>query len=324
MELLAVKDVRAYYRLPSGEQLRAVDGVSLSVAAGEVVGIAGESGSGKSTLAHLLGLTMAPPLHLESGQVLVEGQEIRGLDQETIRQRYRGSYISVVPQGALNALNPSLRIRQFATDVIREHYPEITPAAAVARAKERMEALGLPARVLEAYPHQLSGGMKQRTAIAISTLLNPKVLICDEPTSALDVSSQRSVLDLLRRLLQEQIIQSAIFVTHELPLLNEVADRVVIMYGGKLSETGPARKVIFDPLHPYTRALVGSVLVPEPGMKDRRVEGIAGAPPDLRRPLAGCRFAPRCDRRMERCQEEPMETTLEGRQVWCWLHEPSR
>lgn len=322
VDLLTLKDVRASYRLPSGQVVRAVDGVSLAVREGEVLGIAGESGSGKSTLGQVLALNVVPPLYLTGGQVLVGGRDVATLDAETLRREYRGKFIAVVPQGAMNALNPTLRIGRFVLDVLRQHYPNMGHAEALNRARERLQSLGLPPRVLDAYPHQLSGGMKQRTTIAISTLLNPKVLICDEPTSALDVSSQRQVLDLLKQLLRERIILSAVFITHELPLLREVADRVAVMYGGRLCEVGPAEAVIFRAAHPYSRALVGAVLVPEPGMKERRIEGIPGAPPDLRQPPPGCRFAPRCRYATAQCAQDPVETTLDdGRRVWCWLAE---
>jgi len=318
MELLTLADVKAYYRTPSGQIVRAVDGVTLSINEGEVLGIAGESGCGKTTLAQVLALNMQPPLYLAGGEVLADGVDVQKLPPEVKRREYRGKYISVVPQGAMSALNPSLRIRQFVADLMREHYSDLTKRDALDRAEQRLRALDLPVRVLDAYPHQLSGGMKQRTVIAISTLLDPKVLICDEPTSALDVSSQRSVLELLRWLMKEKIIRSCVFVTHELPLLYQIADRVAVMYAGRIAEVGGAEEIIFRPQHPYSTALVGAVLVPEKGMKERRVEGIPGAPPDLRTPPTGCRFAARCRFVDEQCKADPVERTSGTRQVWCW------
>lgn len=318
--LLELKRVKAYYRTPTGDDLRAVDDVSLALSEGEVLGIAGESGCGKSTLAHVLALTVQKPLYLHSGEVWLDGQDALKLDAERVRRDIRGKVISVVPQGAMNSLNPTLRIRRMVIDVMRDHYPDITPAEALGRARERLELLGLPPRVLDSYPHQLSGGMKQRVITVISTLLNPKLLIVDEPTSALDVSSQKVVIRLLLELLDKAIIRSIVFITHELPLLRHVADRIAIMYAGKLAELGGMQEIIFAPKHPYTQGLVGSVLSPEPGMKQRTVTGIPGRPPDMKRPPKGCRFAPRCQERMGVCTQEPPGASHEGREVWCWLY----
>ncbi len=173
-------------------------------------------------------------------------------DEKTLQREVRGKVISVVPQGAMNSLNPTRKIRHMVIDVLREHYPEMSPREAVERGRERLEFLGLPPRVLDVYPHQLSGGMKQRVVTVISTLLNPKVLIVDEPTSALDVTSQKIVIKLLLDLLRKKIIQSIVFITHELPLLRHVADRIVIMYVGKIVELGTMQEIIFDPdtVHP--------------------------------------------------------------------------
>jgi peptide/nickel transport system ATP-binding protein len=220
----------------------------------------------------------------------------------------------------MNALNPTTRIQSFAIDMLREHHPEMTKQEAINLARARLQELSLPERVLTSYPHELSGGMRQRTVIVLSTLLNPRVLIADEPTSALDVSSQKAVIRLLMTLLDEQIISSIAFITHELPLLRQVADRIAIMYAGKLVEVGTMEEIIFQPQHPYTRALMGSMLVPERQVRERRVEGIPGVPPDLKDPPAGCRFHPRCAQRIDWCtQEEPPSKTVGDRTIWCWL-----
>ncbi len=292
--LLTAVDLRAYYRTVQGEEIKAVDDVSIEVREGEVLGIAGESGCGKSTLASVLAFTVIPPLYVVSGEVRANGTNILALDRETLRREIKGKYISIVPQGAMNSLNPTLRIRNFVVDVLKEHFPEISKEEALQRARERFEALSLPPRILDAYPHQLSGGMKQRTVTVISTLLNPKVLIADEPTSALDVSSQKTVIKLLVELLRRQIIRSVVFITHELPLLRHFADRIAIMYAGKIVEVGPMEDVIFDPLHPYSKLLMSSVLVPEKGIKSKKIEAIPGVPPNLKNPPSGCRFHPRC------------------------------
>jgi peptide/nickel transport system ATP-binding protein len=292
--LLTAVDLRAYYRTVQGEEIKAVDDVSIEVREGEVLGIAGESGCGKSTLASVLAFTVIPPLYVVSGEVRANGTNILALDRETLRREIKGKYISIVPQGAMNSLNPTLRIRNFVVDVLKEHFPEISKEEALQRARERFEALSLPPRILDAYPHQLSGGMKQRTVTVISTLLNPKVLIADEPTSALDVSSQKIVIKLLVELLRRQIIKSVVFITHELPLLRHFADRIAIMYAGKIVEVGPMEDIIFNPLHPYSKLLMSSVLVPEKGIKSKKIEAIPGVPPNLKNPPPGCRFHPRC------------------------------
>ena len=321
-ELLITRDVRAYFRTVKGEEIKAVDGVSLTLSEGEVLGIAGESGCGKSTLSSVLSFTINPPLYLIEGEIRIDGQNALLMDRETLRRDVRGRYISVVPQGAMNALNPTIKIGSLIADVMQEHFPELKRAEALERAKERVRALSLPERVLNLYPHQLSGGMKQRVIIVISTLLNPSVLIADEPTSALDVSSQKTVIRLMVDLLRNNIIKSIIFITHELPLLRHFADRIAIMYAGKIVEIGPMEDVIFRSLHPYTKALMSSILVPEPEIKQSRIEGISGIPPDLKNPPSGCRFHPRCPYKMDICEmEEPEGRAIEKSQVWCWMVE---
>ncbi len=318
--VVEVEGLEAYYRTPAGDDIKAVDGVSLAVREGEVLGIAGESGCGKTTLAQVLGLTVQKPLYVRSGKVLLEGRNALALDRETMRREVRGKTISTVPQGAMNSLNPTLRVRNLVIDVMRDHNPRIRRREAVERARERLDLLGLPPRVLEAYPHQLSGGMKQRVITVVSTLLDPVLLIVDEPTSALDVTSQKVAIKLLVDLLAKRIIRSIVFITHELPLLRHVADRIAIMYAGRLVEVGAMEDIVFRPQHPYAEGLVGSVLVPEPGMKERTVTGIPGRPPDMRRPPAGCRFAPRCPKRFDLCDRDPRPFGIDGREVWCWLH----
>ena len=213
----------------------------------------------------------------------------------------------------MNALNPTVRIRDLAHDVIRAHEPDVTRLEAYERARARLEQLSLPVRALDSYPHQLSGGMRQRVVAVISTLLNPRVLVADEPTSALDVSSQRGLIELLRELLGRGFIQAVVFITHDLPLLSTVADRIVIMYAGQLAEAGPCRDIVDRPRHPYTMALMDTVLVPEPQVRRRRIEGIRGSPPDLRFPPAGCRFHPRCRYVMDVCRESEPPLVGDGR-----------
>jgi peptide/nickel transport system ATP-binding protein len=297
----------------------AVDGVSLDVFNGEVLGVAGESGCGKSTLAAVLSLTAREPLHVLGGELTVAG-EWRSFDKRHRPPRtWRGTVVSLLPQGAMNSLSPTLRIGDFAVDVIRAHEPRVRRAEALDRAADRLEQLHLPRRVLQSYPHQLSGGMKQRVVTVLSTLLNPKLLIADEPTSALDVSTQRILIDLLRELLDRQLVGGIIFVTHDLPVLNTIADRIAIMYAGQIVEIGDTQRIVDEARHPYTAALLASVLVPEPQVRERRILGIRGAPPDLAAPPAGCRFHPRCSLVTDRCHTEVPPAVGDDQQyATCW------
>ncbi|MBO0703371.1 MAG: ABC transporter ATP-binding protein, partial [Candidatus Dormibacteraeota bacterium] len=300
-----------------GAPVRAVDGVSFDLEDGEILGVAGESGCGKSSLAMVLALVAQPPLEVVGGTASLAGRDL-DVRQRGETRAVRGSVIALLPQGAMNSLNPTSRVRDFAFDVIRAHEGKVNRREAVHRAAERFEQLSLPPRVLDSYPHQLSGGMRQRVVAVISTLLNPSVLIADEPTSALDVSAQRQLCQLLRQLLERQFIRAVVFITHDLPLLGTVADRIAIMYAGKLAEAGPAREVLESPMHPYTQALVDTVLAPDLSLRTRRVEGIPGAPPDLRRPPSGCRFHPRCRYANDRCLEDPPQVGPPARFATCW------
>lgn len=314
--VLSVRDLRAQYAT-GGTPVQAVDGVSFDLEEGEVLGVAGESGCGKSTLASVLALVAQPPLEVVGGSATLDGREL------DIRQRHdtrttRGSVIALLPQGAMNSLNPTARVRDFAFDVIHAHEGSVDRRTVIRRTAERFEQLSLPARALDSYPHQLSGGMRQRVVAVISTLLNPKVLIADEPTSALDVSAQRQLCELLRRLLERGFISSVVFITHDLPLLGTVADRIAIMYAGRLVEGGPGHEVLETPLHPYTQALVDTVLTPDLSLRARRVEGIPGAPPDLRKPPPGCRFHARCRLADRRCSSDPPMVGSPARFATCW------
>jgi peptide/nickel transport system ATP-binding protein len=321
-ELLRVEGVDASYLANDGLSIHAVDHVSLTVNEGEVLGIAGESGCGKSTLAAVLALNARPPLVVRAGSMLFDGQVISLADQHHLPAEWRGKLMSLLPQGAMNALNPTARVRDLAIDVIRAHEPDVSRPDAIARAASRLEQLSLPPRALDSYPHQLSGGMRQRVVAAISTLLNPRVLIADEPTSALDVSSQRALVRMLLELLERDLVSGIVFISHDLPLLSNVADRIAIMYAGQIVETAPVASIVGASRHPYTQALIGSALVPEPHVRRRRVEGIGGAPPDLRYPPPGCRFHPRCPRRMDICaREQPANISVDGTTLACWWAE---
>ncbi len=315
--LLSVQGVRAAYRLANGVELRAVDDVSLELKEGEVLGVVGESGCGKSTLATILALSVTPPLHVLSGTMNLQGQHADLTKNNPLPRSERGKLISVLPQSAMNSVNPTTRVRDLAFDVLRAH-ERIGRKAAWARAGGRLEQLGLPTQVLERYPHELSGGMRQRVITVISTLLDPTILIADEPTSALDVSSQRAVVEMLKDLLARKIISGILFITHDLPLLRQITDRVAVMYAGKIVELGPTERVINASEHPYARALVGSILVPEPHIRAERVEGIPGSPPDLAALPPGCRFHPRCTLADAKCQQQPPEVGDATHYAACW------
>jgi peptide/nickel transport system ATP-binding protein len=319
-ELLRVEDATAgYVTQDMDEPVRAVEGVSLTVYPGEVLGIAGESGCGKSSLAAVLALNARPPLVVERGTLIFGGLRIDLADPRGIPADWRGKQMSLLPQGAMNALNPTARVGDLAVDVIRAHEAHVERGDALARVAERLGQLSLPIRVLQSYPHQLSGGMRQRVVAAISTLLNPKILIADEPTSALDVSSQRALVAMLVQLLQREFIRGIVFISHDLPLLTNIAHRIAIMYAGKIVEIAPVGDIVDGPAHPYTRALIGSALVPDPSVRRKRVLGIPGAPPDLRDPPNGCRFHPRCPLAMPVCSEEEPPLVGDGsRSAACW------
>ena len=292
--ILEVKELTTKYITRFREDVYAVDHVSLKVEEGKSLGIAGESGCGKSTLAlSLMGYYFAP-LHYSSGQIIIDGRNISGMKPDDIRKAILGTEIAYIPQAAMNALNPTQKIISFIKDVIQAHKPEATEKDIYDLARHSFENVGLPAEVLGKYPVELSGGMKQRTVIAISAILFPKVLIADEPSSALDVTSQKVVIKMLKDLMEKGIIKSMIFITHELPLLYNVTDDIMVMYAGQIVEQGTAQQTVFDPLHPYSKGLMGSIIVPEQGLRGHTLSAIPGTPPNLKKPPMGCRFAERC------------------------------
>jgi peptide/nickel transport system ATP-binding protein len=300
--MLEVKELTTKYITRFHENVYAVDHVSLKVEEGKSLGIAGESGCGKSTLAlSLMGYYFAP-LHYSSGEIIVDGKNISGMQPDDIRKSILGTEISYIPQAAMNALNPTQKVISFIEDVIQAHQPGTSKKEIYELARYSFENVGLPAEVLQKYSVELSGGMKQRTVIAVSTILFPKVLIADEPSSALDVTSQKLVIKMLRDLMEKGIIKSMIFITHELPLLFNVTDEIMVMYAGQMVEKGTAQEVVFDPLHPYSQGLMGSILVPEEGLRGHRLAAIPGTPPNLKNPPAGCRFADRCKFVMPECR----------------------
>lgn len=305
--MLEVNELTTKYITRFREDVYAVDHVSLKVEEGKSLGIAGESGCGKSTLALSLMGYYFPPLHYTSGDIIIDGRNISGMNPDDVRKSILGREIAYIPQAAMNALNPTQRIIHFIEDVIQAHDATISKAEIHQMATQLFEALGLPAEVLQKYPVELSGGMKQRTVIAISVILSPQVLIADEPSSALDVTSQKMVIKMLRNLMDNGYIKSMIFITHELPLLYNVTDDIVVMYAGQIVEKGSAHEMVFDPLHPYSKGLMGSIIVPEEGLRDVKLTAIPGVPPNLKNPPAGCRFAERCKFAKAECRAASIE-----------------
>jgi peptide/nickel transport system ATP-binding protein len=311
--ILEVKELTTKYITRYNEDVYAVDHVSLKVEEGKTLGIAGESGCGKSTLAlSLMGYYFAP-LHYTSGEIIIDGRNITGMDPDEIRKTILGTEIAYIPQAAMNALNPTRKIINFIEDVYQAHDFYITKNDIYDRARNLFETLGLPAEVLQKYPVELSGGMKQRTVIAVSVLLLPKVLIADEPSSALDVTSQKMVIKMLRQLMESDLISSLIFITHELPLLYNVTDDIMVMYAGQIVEKATAKEAVFDPIHPYSRGLMGSIIVPESGLRDVKLTAIPGVPPNLKNPPSGCRFAERCKYVRRECTAFPVSLREAGR-----------
>ncbi|MBR4953651.1 MAG: ABC transporter ATP-binding protein, partial [Oscillospiraceae bacterium] len=251
-------------------------------------------GCGKSTLALSMMGYYFPPLHYISGDIIIDGVNISGMKPDDVRKSILGTEIAYIPQAAMNALNPTQKIIRFVEDVVRAHYPKMDKKEIRKLAEERFAELGLPANVLDRHAVELSGGMKQRTVIAVSTILNPKVLIADEPSSALDVTSQKMVIKMMRQLMEKGYVKAMLFITHELPLLYNVTDDIMVMYAGQIVEKGTAKEMVFDPVHPYSHGLMGSILVPEEGTRGHKLAAIPGTPPNLKKPPNGCRFAERC------------------------------
>ena len=313
--VLEVSNLKVYYRTLAGV-VRAVDDVSLRVNEGEVLGLAGESGCGKSTLGYaILGL-VPPPGRIEGGSVVIDGIELTKLDEGDLR-KVRWNKVSMVFQGAMNVLNPVYTIEKQLSEVLIVHRG-MTQKEAINIVAEALKQVGLNPELMRRYPHELSGGMKQRVVIAMALLLKPKLVIADEPTTALDVVIQAQIMNLLKKIKMEEKM-SMIFITHDLSLIAEIADKVAIMYAGKIAELGPSEDIFTNPKHPYTQGLLRSI----PRLRSKeKITWIPGVPPDLRRPPTGCRFNPRCPYVMDICRrEEPPTIKINNdHYVSCWLH----
>ncbi len=286
--LLEVENLRVEYTTPRGS-VRAVDDISFTIREGEVFGLAGESGSGKSTAAMAVMRLLQSPALITGGSAKFRGEDIFAMGDEELRL-FRWKQIALVFQSAMNALNPVMTIGAQICDVIMAH-ERIPYAEALDRAAELLKLVGISSTRLDAYPHQLSGGMRQRVVIAIALSLRPPLLFMDEPTTALDVVVQKEILQQIAEL-KEKLGFSILFITHDLSLMIEFCDTIGILYAGRLCEIAPSKQLLSNPQHPYTDGLMRSF--PELHGRRRRMEGIPGSPPDMRHPPEGCRFHPRC------------------------------
>lgn len=321
--ILRTDQLKAFYVLDvhgSQKVVKAVNDVDLDILENEVYGIAGESGCGKTTLLKALVAAIEPPLRLIGGKVFyrVNGEEI---DVSTLgveaKRRLRWEYVSYVPQGSMSVLNPVLKLKETYRDFITSHVSGKTKDEAIEIAKEHILGLGLPLNILDAYPHQLSGGMRQRVTIALATLLKPRIIIADEPTTALDVVVQRGVVQLLKAI-QVKLENTIILVTHDMGVQANVADRIGIMYAGKIVEEAATRRIFNHPIHPYTQYLINSL--PKFGDKSAR-SSVPGSPPSLADLPGGCPFHPRCPHTMDICKVEMpgFVFTEVNHRVACWL-----
>ena len=311
---LKVDELRVYYRTLRGD-VKALDGVTFEVADGEVMGLAGESGCGKSTLAKSLIRLDSRMRHI-GGTVVLDGVTLPISDDEAMR-KYRFADVSLIPQYAMSALNPTRKIGRMIGELLEAR--GFHPAKFREELLRRLDLVGLNESVLDNYPIELSGGMKQRTVMVLSTLLDPSLLIADEVTSALDVATQKAVARTLIEFRDRRLVTSMIVVTHDISLVYQIADTILVMYAGKLAEKASADVIVNTPLHPYTRLLISSL--PEVGVRfeERRLAGIAGRPPSLLNPPSGCRFRDRCPLAFAKCAEEPPFVEVEpGHAVACW------
>jgi oligopeptide transport system ATP-binding protein len=316
--ILEVKGLKTHFRTRDGK-IKAVNGVSFDLEEGEAIGIVGESGSGKSVTAlSILRLLPTPPAEITDGEINFEGRDLLDMDERELR-KIRGGQISMIFQDPISSLNPVMRISEQLLEPLNIHMG-LKGEEAYNRAVELLRAVGIPApeRRIRGYPHEFSGGMRQRVMIAIAIATNPKVLIADEPTTALDVTVQAQILDLINTL-RRDLHTAVILITHDLGVVAGIADRILVMYAGHIAERAPTEELFANPRHPYTLGLLASV----PRLDDvgvNELQTIPGAPPDMLNPPQGCPFQPRCPFAIEKCQTFPPDITV-GRQhtAACWV-----
>jgi len=312
--LLRVEDLVLHFKTQKGS-VRAVDGVSFELAHKEAMVILGESGCGKSSLAKAILRLLPRNIEKYDGKIYLEGDEIMGMDDENYRQNVRWVRMSLVPQAAMNSLNPVLKVGDQVAEPMVIHHG-VKKEDALVQAAKMFQHVGVPVDFLDRYAFELSGGMRQRVAIAMSLVTAPALVILDEPTSALDVLTQANIFNVLKRLKQELEV-SFVLITHDIATSSELADRVAVMYAGQIVEVSDAHRFFAEPLHPYSRMLMASV----PRLRANvEPEFITGQPPSLLDPPKGCRFADRCPKRFAKCSEEPPTVHVDGIQVKCWLY----
>lgn len=302
----------------NGKRLLAVNDANLEILQGEIFGLAGESACGKTTLASSILRLIKPPGRILKGRVVFDGVDLLSLDEEEFR-KIRWEKIAYIPQASMNALNPVMRIYDQILDVVKAHRKDFSEDEIRKRAEEIFASVGLAPDVLKMYPHELSGGMRQRVIIAMSLILNPKLLIADEPTTALDVVVQRGIIQLLKEI-NMKFGTTVLLITHDMAVHAQIVDRLAIMYAGKIVEIGPVKEMFEKPLHPYTQLLIASI--PRAGEK-RKLAGIPGLPPDLRNPPPGCMFHPRCPFMIQgKCDrvEPVLQQVAINRKVACHLY----
>lgn len=314
-KLLNVEKLVLHFKAGSGV-VQAVDGVNFDLDYNRAVVILGESGCGKSSLAKAILRLLPRNVHAYSGKITLDGKETMSLSEEEFRQDIRWAGMSIVPQAAMNSLNPVLRVGEQVAEPAMVHMG-VNKAEAFKMARKMFQHVGISVDFLERYPFELSGGMRQRVAIAMSLVTSPNLVILDEPTSALDVLTQANIFNVLKRIKKELGV-SFILITHDIATSSELADDVAVMYAGQVVETGDAERFFSLPLHPYSQKLMASV----PRLRGtKELEFITGQPPSLINPPTGCRFAARCTMRFEKCSQEPPVFEKEGRKVKCWLHQ---
>jgi len=310
MKFLEVENLTTRYQTSKG-QVHALDDVNFSLEKGESIGIAGESACGKSTL----GLSMIRMIQggkIVSGKINLDGESILDLTESDFNQNYRWKKIAMIFQGAMNSLDPVYTIKQQFVEILKQHKYEGDSDTLIFKA---INSVNLDESVLKKYPHELSGGMKQRIIIAMALLLKPKFVIADEPTTALDVLIQAQIVNLLKKLKKDGM--SIMLITHDLAILSEIADKIGIMYGGKMIEFGNSNAIYKNPKHPYTQGLLESI----PTLHGGKPKFIKGNPPDLLSPKEGCKFIDRCPEAMEKCKKDPPRFKTDSGYVMCWLYE---
>jgi oligopeptide/dipeptide ABC transporter ATP-binding protein len=317
--LLQIRDLTVTYHTRLGPT-SAVDHVSFDIYRGEILGVVGESGCGKSTLGKALMRMITPPGEISSGQLLFNGEDIMQFDNKRLRD-FRGKHISMIFQDPMTSLNPVQRVDEHIVEAIQVHEPQTTQESALERVKNLIERLGIQARRMSAYPHHLSGGMRQRVMVGLGLVLNANLIIADEATTSLDVIVEAKLVDQLREI-REEFGVTLMVITHNIALVAEIADRVAVMYAGQVAEIGPVNDIFDHPAHPYTQGLLHSV--PSISLEDKKeLYKMPGEPPNLTHPPSGCRFNPRCPQAMPVCsrREPALAEMSSGRLVHCWLYQ---